>query len=140
MFRQQRKYQLPSFQPNAKKHFKRLCEALPPHTVPQLKEELENFYSVVLAEADNRPLVNKELIRDLYDRACLLLERYPHISEKHRALVVGALRYFVSDDDSFPDLEFASGFNDDAEIMNYVLEELGLEQETIFVDWGHMAR
>jgi uncharacterized membrane protein YkvA (DUF1232 family) len=140
MFGKQRKFPLPSFPPKAKSHFKRLCEPLPPHTVPQLKEELENFYSSVLAEADNRPLVNTELIRDLYDRACLLLERYPHISEKHRSLVVGALRYFVSDDDSFSDLEFASGFNDDAEVMNHVLEELGLEQEVIDIDWGHTTR
>jgi fructose-1,6-bisphosphatase len=53
---------------------------------------------------------------------------------------VGALRYFVSDDDSFSDLEFASGFNDDAEVMNHVLEELGLEQEVIDIDWGHTTR
>lgn len=136
MFGKSRRHHLPTFPPRAKNYFKRLCEALPPHTVPQLREELELYYETVLSEAGNRPLVNTDIIRDLYDRASLLLTRYPHLSERERALVVGALRYFVSDDDSLSDLEFASGFHDDAEVMNYVLEELGLEEEAIHIEWG----
>jgi uncharacterized membrane protein YkvA (DUF1232 family) len=136
MFGNKRKYRLPSFPPMAKKNFQRLCEALPPDTVPQLKEELESFYENILLAADDRPLVNKDLVRDLYDRASFLLDRYPHLAPPHRALVIGALRYFVSNDDSFPDLEFASGFHDDAEVINYVLEELDLLDEVIAIDWG----
>jgi hypothetical protein len=136
MFKQSRTFRLPTFPPRAASHFRRLCEALPPHTVPQLREELEGFYDGVLREVDERPLVNRELVRELYDRASLLLDRYPHLSERHRSLVVGALRYFVSGDDSFSDLDFASGFNDDAEVMNYVLEELGLIEEAITVEWA----
>lgn len=131
-----RKHQLPTFPPRAKNHFKRLCEPLPPHTVPQLREELEAYYETVLREADQHPLVDTDLIRDLYDRASLLLDRYPHLLERQRALVVGVLRYFVSNDDSLSDLEFASGFHDDAQVMNYVLEELGLEDEAVDIDWG----
>jgi hypothetical protein len=37
----------------------------------------------------------------------------------------------VAAEDGFNDLEFASGYNDDAQVMNFVLEELGLEDEYI---------
>lgn len=136
MFGKTRKHHLPTFPPRAKSHFRKLCEALPPHTVPQLRDELNGYYEGILKDADSHPLVNTAIIRELFDRASLLLDRYPHLPERQRSLVVGALRYFVSNDDSLSDLEFASGFHDDAEVMNYVLEELGLEDEAIDIDWG----
>jgi hypothetical protein len=131
MFAKRRKHNLPSFPPSAAGQFRRLCQALPPHTLPQLRRELDEYYESVLDVAKNRPLVNITLIRELYDRAGLLLGRYVHLKERERSLVVGALRYFVAAEDGFNDLEFASGYNDDAQVMNFVLEELGLEDEYI---------
>ncbi|MEZ4752837.1 MAG: hypothetical protein R3A13_00780 [Bdellovibrionota bacterium] len=46
----------------------------------------------------------------------------------NKSKIVGAVRYFAVAEDPFPDETFASGFDDDARVLNHVLEELGLEE------------
>jgi hypothetical protein len=126
-----RKHKLPSFPPDAARTFHRLCETLDSETVPQLREELQSAYEQIMDLAIERPLMDTRLVREIYERGLLLLDRYSGLSPQHQALVIGALRYFAATDDSFSDTHFASGFDDDAKVMNYVLEEVGIRNEYI---------
>jgi uncharacterized membrane protein YkvA (DUF1232 family) len=56
------------------------------------------------------------------------IELYP--KEKQR-LIVGATRYFVKNNDAQADLDSLLGFDDDVEVLNFVLVELGQSEKRI---------
>ena len=74
---------------------------------------------------------NRHIAEQLASAARQLLIHYPTIAPEYQPLVVGALRYFISDDDVTPDDIPYVGLDDDAQIMNYVLNIVGLGQYTI---------
>jgi hypothetical protein len=63
-----------------------------------------------------------------------LLDRYSEFAAYEQSLIVGAVRYFAIADDPFDDETFATGFYDDMRVMNYVMEEIGVEGK--FFDVG----
>ena len=61
-------------------------------------------------------------------RVCLaLLALYESLEEELRAAVVGAVRYFASQDDAENDFESVIGFDDDVRVINYVIELIGAD-------------
>lgn len=134
MLFRRRKHKLPSFPPEAARTFKKLCEALPVETVPQLRDEVRAAYEQIMDLSVERPLIDTKLVRELYDRSLMLLEVYDRLATDQRSLVIGALRYFASAEDGFSDTYFASGYDDDVRVMNYVLEELGFKSQYIDID------
>ena len=54
-----------------------------------------------------------------------LLDLYPGCAPAHQALIVGATRYFVRQDDAEGDLVSVLGFDDDATVFNYVAGAVG---------------
>lgn len=77
------------------------------------------------AQTSNR--IDLPTAEEVAARCRLLLEHYEEFSPKEKALVAGAVRYFVVEDDPFSDDVFASGFDDDARVVNHVLELLGID-------------
>jgi uncharacterized membrane protein YkvA (DUF1232 family) len=73
------------------------------------------------------------LAEEIAARCFFLLDRYAAAETEHRRLIVGAISYFVIDDDGAEDEGFATGFDDDARVINYVLEELGIDDQFIDV-------
>lgn len=131
MIFRRKKHKLPQFPPDAIPTFHRLCEQLPPESVPDLREELKSAYTRLMTLAQERPLIDTDKVTALFDRAIFLLTHYDELDPPHRGLVIGALRYFVADEEGLSDTHFASGFDDDVRVMNYVLEELGFSEECI---------
>ncbi|NDC38259.1 MAG: hypothetical protein EBZ48_09435 [Proteobacteria bacterium] len=127
MFFDKRHHPLPAFPPGAAATFRRLCKSLPPSEIPELLQSLERCVDEIRSEAKDNPLLQLPLIESLHDRARFLLEQYEQFPESQRKLIIGAVYYFAIDQDSSPDVEFATGFDDDAKVMNHVLEELGIE-------------
>lgn len=59
-------------------------------------------------------------------RACLaLLDDWPRTVPDHRAWVQAACLYFVRAEDDEYDFDSVIGFDDDAEVLEYVLDEIG---------------
>lgn len=128
------KHKLPRFPEGVASTFRALCEVIPAEDLPQLREELENCVDTIRQTAAGNHLIDLAMVDELH-RCCLyLFDRYEDFSDKERALVIGAVRYFVATEDPLPDDAFSSGFNDDALVMNHVLEQVGAEEMCITVN------
>ena len=54
-----------------------------------------------------------------------LLTQYDSFPETQQKLIVGAARYFVHEQDLEPDTASILGFDDDVQVVNYVLDCIG---------------
>lgn len=126
-FWRRQKYRLPSFPAGARPLFKQLCEVLPPSDVNELREVVELSVADLQQKSLKNENIDLESAQDL-KRVCLfLLDYYSDCPDDKKALIVGAVRYFAVADDAFDETIFASGFRDDKQVINHVLEKLGLE-------------
>ena len=106
--------------PSARSIFVAMCETLPAAEASQQLAEIRaalrmnEFLDIALAE---------QIAEALTD----LLAGYGKMPEEHKALVVGAARYFVATQDAEGDLTSVLGCDDDAEVLNHVLTQIGRE-------------
>jgi len=131
IFWKRRTYRLPRFPGGVIPAFRSACEDLSQEEAQKLTaavdSALDDLYKV-FKEDGNIDIRKAEAIAD---RCKLLLSKYNTLDEEHRKLVVGAVRYFATLEDAFATGTFASGLVDDAKVMNYVLEEIGIEGQFI---------
>ncbi len=135
IFGKRYKHKLPTFPAEVAPTFQNLCEAVDAGLIPQLQEELGKFVREFEEGAENNQRIDLRLVKQLEQCSRALLERYIDLTEEQRALAIGAIRYFVITDDALPDEGFASGLDDDVAVMNYVLEQLGVEGMFIRIDF-----
>ena len=127
VFWKKRKYTLPKFPASVGQTFKLLCETLDDQQIDELRQAVDqNFLEAVEKSKDNENF-DIDSARSLVDCCYYLLDRYPDFAEKEKGLIVGAVRYFAIADDPFDDETFATGFYDDMRVMNYVLEDIGVD-------------
>ena len=100
--------------------------------MPSLILSLRRCVDEILVEAKTNSLIQTGLIHSLDASAQFLLENYEQFSVPQRRLIIGAVYYFAMSEDGSPDSTLATGFDDDIKVMNYVLEELGVEG--MFID------
>jgi len=117
----------------------RLFEALP----DLLRQPASNFYNMPLAP--KRKLISliddyaDEIVRvanrrgdldinlaDCIARCCLTLlnEQWDGEGDQRKRLIQAACYYYVENDDEDGDLQSVYGFDDDAELLNVILENL----------------
>lgn len=65
------------------------------------------------------------LATEIHSRFEELLLSYANFEISDRALIMGAINYFLAPRDLIPDHTPISGFDDDVRILNYVLEQIG---------------
>ena len=131
MIFQRKRHKLPKFPPNIRATFKNLCKSLPAENVVSYKSEVDSELERIRTNAKENAMINLDLAVQLAQRCHMLLDNYDKFDNAKRALIVGAIRYFALSEDAFSEEDFASGFDDDARIMNYVLEQIGLEEHCI---------
>lgn len=129
-----RKHKLPRFPETLIPTFRRLCDPLPVEDLPALKEDLNNCVARVRELGQENQRVNVHRLEQCAEACQFLLDEYEKFTREQQALIIGALRYFVIIDDNLPDDTFVTGFDDDAKVVNYVLEELGIEDRYIILD------
>jgi uncharacterized membrane protein YkvA (DUF1232 family) len=120
-----RKYPLPKVPEHAAPVFRKLCQ-------PLSVEEFTEFVESIRAHleelngfaASKRP---PPYAVGLAKAVTALIERYADLPRSKQALAVGAVRYVVVEDDPLPDQMLRVGLRDDAQIVNHVLEECGIE-------------
>lgn len=129
-----RKYKLPVFPSDSAPLFKRLCRTLDESGIRLLRSELDKTFGELMVLSRRLPHLNIKQIKRLYENSVFLLDQYEHLSKRHQALAVGAVRYFMSMDDTLSALYFSTGFDDDCHVMNYVMEELGIKDRFIVTE------
>ncbi len=92
-----------------------------------MRSEVQECVDEAIKREKSDPRADLQSTLELAKCCNVLLDRYENFSDKQRALVVAAVRYFAGANDPLSDEEFASGLWDDKRIMNYVLEQLGIE-------------
>lgn len=125
------KYELPTFPKGVARAFKSACEVWDQEMILKLKDSIDEY----MVQFQELHIVHEfgdlELAKSLARVSKMLLARYHTFDSEQKALVVGAVRYFVEDNDPLPDTGFSSGLVDDAQVMNHVLERLGIEDHFI---------
>lgn len=129
-----KKHKLPKFPDYIPRGFSRLKALISDEEAKALQMELFDYMGRVEKERSDDPMVNLELAREIGRVCSYLLEHYPEMKDSQKELVVGGVRYFISDGDGVADFEFASGLIDDAQVINHVLEETNIGGKFIDVD------
>lgn len=112
--------------PDEQRRFRRLC-------IETSDEELTELGGVVelhlrqLTEADH-PVADTETARKVGAALAELLDGGERFDAQERALIRGAVEYFLLSDDASDDLDDALGFDDDARVLNSVLDRIGRPQ------------
>lgn len=127
MFKFKKKYKLPSFPDNAATLFKTLCGVIEEDSLPELHEAIDEYVEIARQEDKKEIQINVDLAVEIAQRLHMMLDNYHKVEDKQRALIVGAVRYFVDSADGVSDLNFGTGFHDDAAVVNYVLQQIGIE-------------
>jgi uncharacterized membrane protein YkvA (DUF1232 family) len=130
------KHELPTFPKGVAKTFKAACEVWSQEMVLSLRDSVKDYISQFEELHIVHEVGDLELAKALAKVSQMLLSRYATLDQEQKALVIGAVRYFVEDNDPLPDTGFASGLVDDAQVMNHVLERLGIEGHFIAIDAG----
>jgi len=111
--------------PRLERHFAPLCIELDNLAAMELRQEIinhvEDFHKALkyneFLDIDTAIRIAKVLIN--------LLDNYDSYPKSHQKLIVGAARYFVSPHDADPDTTSLLGLDDDAAVLNYVLDTIG---------------
>lgn len=112
--------------------FRPLCTALSIDETPRLLEALQGYLAKTNGALARNEFTDTETAEKITAALFLLFDEYPQMPDTHRALIVGAARYFVLASDAEPDLSLL-GFEDDARVLNYVLVQIGHPQLRIAI-------
>ncbi|MDH3303210.1 MAG: hypothetical protein OES24_22125 [Acidimicrobiia bacterium] len=109
--------------PDEQRRFRRLC-------IDTSAEELAQMIDVVGIHLDHvranaGPSTDLETAELVADAATRLLAFSNDFDRRERTLVRGAVEYFILNDDASDDLEDVLGFDDDARVLNSVLDRIG---------------
>jgi len=100
-------------------------------TLTTLNTQLDEYSATISQALKQNEFLDKTISNNLYKTSKHLLETFKTYTPEQQPWIVGAIRYFIEDDDADGDLDGPTGFDDDAEVMNAVLKAIGKEDWTI---------
>ncbi len=92
-----------------------------------LKTQLEDYSGAITRALDQNEFLDITVSDALYQTSKNLLSTFDTYTQEQQPWIVGAIRYFIKDNDADGDLDGPTGFDDDAEVMNAVLKAIGKE-------------
>lgn len=95
---------------------------------------LDSYLGNIRAALGSNEFINVELGQKIWQRCHDLVSHYADLDSEGRAAVVGAVRYFVESEDAEDDLDSVIGLDDDAEVVNYVIQQTGLDIPLIVLE------
>lgn len=98
---------------------------LPPDALAALRVDVRAHYDALVRDQRHSELVAVDLAEQLCEALESLLEIAHAMPKTHRAAVIAAARYFISDDDAVPDHRALTGLDDDVFVFNTVAREIG---------------
>ncbi len=105
--------------------FHSLAEPIDPAALPGLSTAVQSHVASLHSAQVTSELIAIDLADQLGERLVALIGAAASFDPASRALVVGAARYFISEDDARPDAGSPTGLDDDVEVFNYVAKKLG---------------
>lgn len=109
--------------PEEQDQFRRLCLPTTAEELAALPELVELHLTQLEAEAG--PNADLEMAQAIGRTLITLLGASLPLDDSQRALVRGAVEYFLMVDDASGDLDDVLGFDDDARVVNSVLDRIG---------------
>jgi len=111
--------------PRLDRVFTPLCVALAPAQIELLKREVADHVQAIRQALHQNEFVDVTLAEQIAAVSHQLLNDYARCSEAQRSLIVGAVRYFAKNQDADTDFSSLLGFDDDVQVLNFVLVALG---------------
>lgn len=121
-----KQHNLPTYPKTIKKMFKEYCVNVDKEQLDMIREKVSEELSDAQKRIDNGGLHDLKMAQEIANRCYYLLDNYYNFSSSEQKLIIGAVCYFAICDDPISEEIFASGYDDDAKVMNYVLEELDI--------------
>ena len=116
-----------------KPKFEELCEIQSNDYIDAMLQHVDSALAHLQSFKNEFLGPNFDLAEQLASRCKKLLNVYPELKEEDKRLVVGAVRYFVIHLDNLPDSTPVVGLDDDALVVNHVLETLNLKEHCILM-------
>ena len=135
IFKRKNKYKLPQFPPNATKIFIKLCQNISFEECEKLRSDLNNHFENLSEKAQKNHYLDLKSAKKIYENCIYLLDCYTNFNDYEKTLVIGAIRYFISNEDALDDDVFASGLVDDIQILNYVMQEVKILDRFILEEY-----
>ena len=111
--------------------FRPLCRPVKPAAVPTIRQTIDNYRQQIQTRLSHNEFLDLQTAEMISQRLHFLLDRYTTYSAAQQALIIGAARYFIKEDDAEHDTHAFLGLDDDALVVNYVLEVTGHSDQTI---------
>ncbi len=105
--------------------FEALCGPISPGDLAALRAAVARHKREIDNASRENEFLATDLAEELADKLDDLLEDLGALSPDAGALVVGAARYFVSDEDALPDRSGPTGLDDDVALFNTVVRRIG---------------
>jgi uncharacterized membrane protein YkvA (DUF1232 family) len=109
--------------PDERLRFRRLCMATSSTDLAELVGVVRMHLDRVIELADHRTDV--DTAEQIASRLEQLLTSHSGFAPDERALIRGAVEYFLLSDDADGDIENVVGFDDDVRVLNSVLDHVG---------------
>lgn len=111
--------------PKEQDRFRALCTTTELADLPGLRLRVITYLATVENVSPSRPgLVDVDTARRVAGVLSAILDDPNELSAEGRALVRGAVEYFVLDEDDLNDLTDLIGFDDDARVLNSVVRAI----------------
>jgi hypothetical protein len=115
----------PGLAPEIERVFRPLCLPLAAPEAAALPAAIDEHLHAVRQARQRNEFLDLAAAEALAEGLKAFLDLYPDCSPAHRALIVGAARYFARSDDAEGDLISVLGFDDDKTVFNYVAGAIG---------------
>lgn len=122
-----KRHKLPTYPKTIKQTFKEYCVNVDEERLKILREKVNEELEDAQKRVDNGGIHDLKMANEIANRCFYLLDNYNNFLSNQQKLIVGAVCYFAISDDPISEEIFASGYDDDAQVINYVLEELGID-------------
>ena len=93
--------------------------------IDELKREVKAYLSKFEGALAYNEFLDIDTAKKLARVFDILLSQYEGYSEREKSLVFGAAQYFIHDLDAQPDTQSILGLDDDVQVLNFVLDEIG---------------
>lgn len=114
-----------SIPPKAMTLFESLCDGAADVDVDGLRLRVHQHLHEIRRAADKNELLPVDLAERLAGVLDQLLKSAGSLPAEHLVLVVGAARYFCSEDDLVGDTSSVLGLDDDIAVFNHVARQIG---------------
>jgi uncharacterized membrane protein YkvA (DUF1232 family) len=113
--------------------FEPLCVLSTPEELIQLQTAVNSHVETVRSALRYNEFLDLAVVEQSAEVLDLLLMEYQSFSPEHQRLISGAAYYFVNKADAEPDTESLFGFEDDIQVINYVLDTVDCRELKIQV-------